>query len=66
MSNSVCTKECKMKRVKAYKTVIKSSFSEFDRAVNDEIEKGFEPFGNPYELDDEKFFVCQAMVKYES
>lgn len=61
-----------MKRIKSYFTVRAESTIKLDEMVNAEINKGSQPYGNPYTmrrwsedgnaLEDE---FCQAVVRYK-
>ncbi|MDA1278283.1 MAG: DUF1737 domain-containing protein [Verrucomicrobia bacterium] len=58
------------KKVTQYKTATASNIADLDAKVNELIQSGFEPYGDPYVSDVEvegvvdTFMVCQAMAKF--
>ena len=61
--------EEKMKNITHYKTITADNFEELDKKVNESINEGLQPFGNPYVTEQEiegyvgNYLACQAMVK---
>jgi hypothetical protein len=48
---------------KRYKTVHHSNHKDLDEAVTKSLASGWQPFGNPYIMDDSQGpIICQAMV----
>jgi hypothetical protein len=54
-----------MEEIKRYITVRDSNFKDLDKAVNEKIQAGWQPFGSPYVTDGEEFLACQAMVSIQ-
>jgi hypothetical protein len=54
-----------MRGIREYATIREDNFKDLDKKVNELIEQGFQPYGNPYVTDNREFLVCQAMVNYE-
>jgi hypothetical protein len=57
-------------RIKHYVTAFANDVVKLDRAVNELLAKGYQPYGDPYVADSattepERFLACQAMVSYE-
>jgi hypothetical protein len=55
--------ERKMTQISQYKTITAHSFEDLDRKVNESINQGFQPFGDPYVTDVGEFLACQAVVR---
>jgi hypothetical protein len=49
-----------MDSVTEYKLIGTQELSQLNKAVNEAIKAGFQPFGNPCKINE---FVCQAVVK---
>lgn len=54
-----------MKRITEYTTARGSTVKDLDARVNEFIQRGMQPFGNPYTTDGEEPLACQAMVRLE-
>lgn len=54
-----------MSEIKKYVTVRESNFKDLDKAVNEKIKEGWQPFGGPYVTDGNEFLACQAMVSMD-
>ena len=55
-------------KIQEYRTVAEGSLEALDGTVNDLINNGFQPYGNPYTISNvkgrkENFVACQAMVR---
>ena len=50
-----------MERIEEYKTVRAQETANLDQLVNNELKKGFQPYGNPFSIGN---WMCQAMVKF--
>ncbi len=53
-----------MREIAEYITARDSNIKDLDIAVNELIQRGFQPFGSPYVTEGDEFLACQAMVKY--
>jgi hypothetical protein len=54
-----------MRRIAEYVTARGSTIKDLDARVNEFIQRGLQPFGDPYFIDGEEPLVCQAMVTFE-
>lgn len=50
-------------KVTKYFTATGSNSDDLDRSVNSMIQKGYQPYGSPYDIEDGP--IAQAMVKVE-
>jgi hypothetical protein len=57
-----------MKKIIDYQIVLSGAdeLEEFETEVKDNIAKGWQPIGAPYECGKDLSYMAQAMVKYES
>ena len=55
-----------MKKITEYVTARGSTIKDLDARVNEFMQRGLQPFGNPYIMEGDEPLACQAMVKYES
>jgi hypothetical protein len=54
-----------MKRITEYTTARGSTIKDLDARVNEFIQRGLQPFGNPYTTEGDEPLACQAMVRFE-
>lgn len=48
--------------VRCYRTAWATDIAKLDEKVNEMIDQGFQPYGDPYIYNKASFRVCQAMV----
>ena len=54
------------KKILEYLTVVDADTKGLDKQVDSLVQRGYEPFGNPYVIPGEKPQVCQAIVRCEN
>ena len=54
-----------MNKITAYKIVGSTTASEFEKAINDLIKEGWQPYGSPLIEIGREHKVLQALVRYE-
>ena len=54
-----------MGKIVEYKLVMESNEIKLMNEINRFIKEDWQPFNNPFVLEEEQLYICQVMVKYE-
>ena len=49
-----------------YFTAVDTDIKGLDKQVDSFVQRGYEPYGDPYVIPGQKLTICQAIVRYEN